>query len=205
MTKKESFLLVSLIVMVVVTIALIINWVVFHNGEDLLIVQQPTATTGVLQMDALQTAKAGSRPDPMFFIPIAASQTAAAMAIPSATLLPNLKYWSPPARADFSPRFTYDSGQWALTDTSTLANLQISGCTLRQAGGHVLGPDWSTEESSLQVGNISFVTILAKYQGNPQFITYSAPDGTVFEIASALAFEECLQVGEVVLNSMVVQ
>jgi hypothetical protein len=226
MTQKEKFLLISLIIMVVATIALIINWVVFNNADDLPIALQPVATIGVLEMVTSQTAQdlsstpdpihvlqiaasqraaAASSPNPKNLIEMMASQTAAAMATPSATLLPNLKYWSPPARADFSPRFTYDSGQWALTDTSTLANLQISGCTLRQAGGHGLGPDWSTEESFFQIGNISFVTVLAKYEGAPRFITYSAPDGAVFEIASASDFEPCLQAGEIVLNSMFVQ
>jgi hypothetical protein len=225
MTKKEKFLLVGLIVLVVVTIALIINWVLFNSAEDQPITLLPAATIGVpdvavaqtaaaqsrpdplniLAMVASQTAGAESTPDPMNLLEMIALQTAAALAAPSATLPPGLNYWSPPANADFSPRFTYDSSQWALVDSSTLASLQTSGCTLRLAGGRGLGPDWSTEASSFQVGNTSFMMVLAKYQGAPQFITYSAPSGAVFEIASAEGFDQCRQAGEIVLQSMLVQ
>lgn len=149
---------------------------------------------------AAQTAAA--MPDPMLMVEIAGTQTAVAALLPTATLLPNGQYWVPPAADGFLPRFTYASTQWALVDASTLASLRVSGCTLRRAGGRALGPDWSTEPGSFTAGGVSFVTVLAKYQGTPQFITYSAPSGDVFEIASASGFEKCQQDGETVLKSL---
>jgi hypothetical protein len=166
-----------------------------------------SATPTLDQMDIVRKAAsqtAAALPNPMRVLEAAASATAAALteAAPTATLLPSMRYWVPPAADGFLPRFTYDSTQWALTDANTLASLQISGCTLRRAGGRALGPDWSTEASSLQAGDVSFLTILAKYQGKSQFITYSAPNGAVFEVASASDFEKCEQGGESVLKSL---
>ena len=156
----------------------------------------------MIAMFATQTTVALS--GPMRTVEAAASATAAALTgvAPTATLLPNMQSWVPPAADGFLPRFTYDPTQWALTDASTLASLQTSGCTLRRAGGRALGPGWSTEASSLRAGDVAFLTILAKYQGKPQFITYSAPNGAVFEIASASDFEKCVQDGESVLKSL---
>jgi hypothetical protein len=166
-----------------------------------------TATPAPDPMDIIRRAAsqtAAELSSPMRVVEAAASATAAALTgvAPTATLLPNMQSWVPPAADGFLPRFTYDSTQWALVDASTLASLQTSGCTLRRAGGRALGPGWSTEASSLKAGNITFLTILAKYQGEPQFITYSAPNGAVFEIASASGFAKCEQDGESVLKSL---
>lgn len=145
--------------------------------------------------------------DPMEDLAMFGTQTAVAMLgriVPAATLLPNQQYWSPLTNDSLSPYFTYDSTQWARTDVRTLASLQTSGCTLRVAGGHALGPGWTTQESSLQVADVPFITVLASYEGTPQFITYSLENGTVFEIASATDFTQCQQAGEAILKTMIV-
>ncbi len=209
MNQKERLFLVSVIVFAIVVMALIINWLLVSRANNQPAAEEnETEMHGIVEMAASQTAKAESRPNAMNLVERAASQTAAVLlteAAPTATLPPDIKYWLPAVISGFSARFTYNSTQWALTDTSTLASLQTGGCTLRLAGGRSLGPGWSTEESSFQTGQVSFVTVLAKYQGTPQFMTYSMPNGLVFEIASAADFEQCLQDGESVLKSVILR
>jgi len=148
--------------------------------------------------------------DPMVIVQMIATQTAAASRVtpaPGATLAPGAKYWTPPATDQFAPRFTYNSAQWTLKDPSTLANLQIKDCTLSQSLSprHESGSSWTTEQSLFQAGDFSFLIILTKKQGAPQFITFYAPNGTAFEIASASDFAKCQQAGESVLKSLSLQ
>jgi hypothetical protein len=143
--------------------------------------------------------------DPMELVKMAASATAKALnvtPVPSLTLPPGVREWQFPAD-DFSMRLVYDATRWARTDANTLASLQITGCTLRQAGGRSLGPGWSTEETTFHTEMVSFLAILAKYEDTPKFKTYSAlPNGPVFEITSDSEFERCMQDGESVLKSI---
>ena len=137
-------------------------------------------------------------------VEIAASQTARALQVsptPPGTPLPGYAYWYPLPTGTSTLRFEYNSGRWARTDVNTFASLQIVGCTLRRAGGRGLGPDWSTAESSLQAGEIDFLVIVSKYRDVSQFITYSGPDGTVFEISGPLPLDTCRQAGESVIKS----
>ena len=141
----------------------------------------------------------------MGVIEMAASQTALAEYVspaPSATLRPGLAYWYPASAGTTTLRFEYASKDWARTDVDTLASLQIAGCTLRRAGGHGLGPGWSTEETSLDAGNITFLVIVSKYKDVSQFVTYSGPDEIVFEIAGPVPLDGCRQAGESILKSV---
>ena len=141
----------------------------------------------------------------MGVVEIAASQTALAKLVPptpAATLLPGLVYWVPSSTGRTSLYFLYDSTRWALTDASTLASLEITGCTLRRAGGRGLGPGWSTEQSTLKTESVPFLVIVAKFQGQTQFVTYSGPDDNVFEITAPSQPDSCIQAGENVIKSV---
>jgi len=143
----------------------------------------------------------------MGLIEVAASQTTSALLVsptPTATLMPGLKYWSPASTSHTGLRFLYDSTHWALTDAGTLASLEISGCTLRLAGGHGLGPGWSTEETTFATGSVSFLKIVSKFQDQAQFVTYSGPDQVVFEITAPGLQDSCIQAGESIIKSVTV-
>lgn len=198
MNRRESVLLVALLLGVLFLFISVLGWAWMTRQTANVEEVRPVEPSG----DEL------SHIDAMEAIALFGTQTAEAMnhtPAPTITIALDQKYWTPAANKDVSLYFTYNTTHWELTDLRTLASLQIAGCTLRLAGGHALGPGWSTEESSLQAGETVFTTILAKYDTVPQFITYSLIENdVVFEITASVDFEACRAGGEIVLKTLIV-
>lgn len=215
MNQREKLLLMALLFAALLTIISVMGWLFIDNSHQTSLQENYAKNDSQMKtlrkfatLTALAAENKFSTPDPMSLLNKFATQTAEALnntPTPTATLLPDTKYWYPLSADGFAPRLTYNSKQWAATDIRTLASLQISGCVLRLAGGRALGPGWTTEESTLKTENQLFSSILAKRDGVPQFITYSLPNGAVFEIASESDFAQCQQSGEAVLKTITIQ